>query len=102
MPIARRMAFRYVKIELLGVSASFQFNFSGMQVKAVSSASGMPMPLADETPDIIKRINTVGLATLSECMQTVYEDGPKRDLRLWIGDLYLEALANSYSFKNHG
>lgn len=101
VPIARRMAFRYVKIELLGVSASFQFNFSGMQVKAVSSASGMPMPLADETPDIIKRINTVGLATLSECMQTVYEDGPKRDLRLWIGDLYLEALANSYSFKNH-
>ena len=34
-------------------------------------------------------------------MQTVYEDGPKRDQRLWIGDLYLESLANTYSFKNH-
>ena len=34
-------------------------------------------------------------------MQTVYEDGPKRDRRLWIGDLYLEALANAYTFKNH-
>lgn len=34
-------------------------------------------------------------------MQTVYEDGPKRDQRLWIGDLYLEALANAYTFKNH-
>ena len=34
-------------------------------------------------------------------MQTVYEDGPKRDRRLWIGDLYLEALANAYSYKNH-
>ena len=34
-------------------------------------------------------------------MQTVYEDGPKRDRRLWIGDLYLESLANIYSFKNH-
>ncbi len=33
-------------------------------------------------------------------MQTVYEDGPKRDHRLWIGDLYLEALANRYSFQN--
>jgi hypothetical protein len=33
-------------------------------------------------------------------MQTVYEDGPKRDRRLWIGDLYLESLANQYSFKN--
>lgn len=27
--------------------------------------------------------------------------GPKRDRRLWIGDLYLEALANAYTFKNH-
>ena len=34
-------------------------------------------------------------------MQTVYEDGPKRDRRLWIGDLYLEALANAHTFKNH-
>lgn len=34
-------------------------------------------------------------------MQTVYEDGPKRDQRLWLGDLYLEALANNYSFKQY-
>jgi len=34
-------------------------------------------------------------------MQTVYGDGPKRDQRLWIGDLYLESLANAYSFRNH-
>ena len=34
-------------------------------------------------------------------MQTVYEDGPKRDRRLWIGDLYLEALANAGRIKNH-
>ena len=26
-------------------------------------------------------------------MQTVFEDGPKRDHRLWIGDLYLQYLA---------
>ena len=26
---------------------------------------------------------------------------PKRDRRLWIGDLYLESLANIYSYKNH-
>lgn len=99
--IDRRVAFRYVKIELLGISSSFQFNFTGMRVRAVSSASGVPASLATETPTIIRQINEVGLATLSECMQTVYEDGPKRDQRLWIGDLYLEALANAYSFKNH-
>lgn len=34
-------------------------------------------------------------------MQTVYEDGPKRDQRLWIGDLYLEALANDCSYRQH-
>ena len=27
-------------------------------------------------------------------MQDVFEDGPKRDRRLWLGDLRLEALAN--------
>ena len=102
VPIDRRMAFRYVKIELLGVSGSFQFDFTGMRVRAVSSASGTPIELAAGTPEMIRRIKMPsGLATLGECMQTVYEDGPKRDLRLWIGDLYLEALANSYSFKNH-
>ena len=52
------------------------------------------------TSELIREIDQVGLATLKECMQTVYEDGPKRDRRLWIGDLYLESLANMYSFKN--
>ena len=33
-------------------------------------------------------------------MQTVFEDGPKRDRRIWIGDLKLQALANYYSFQN--
>jgi len=33
-------------------------------------------------------------------MQKVYEDGPKRDRRLWLGDMYLENLANRHSFKN--
>lgn len=34
-------------------------------------------------------------------MQGVYEDGPKRDQRLWMGDLYLEALANTASFQQY-
>ncbi len=98
--LARRVSFRYLKIEILG-AASFDFKISDMKFKAVSAASNTPDPLGNSTPDIIKSIDRVGLNTLRECMQTVYEDGPKRDLRLWIGDLYLEALANTYSFKNH-
>ncbi len=98
--ISRRVAFRYVKIELLGAS-SFDFRLSEMSLKALTSAADTPGPLATSTLEIISAIDRVGLATLKECMQTVYEDGPKRDLRLWIGDLYLEALANTYSYKNH-
>lgn len=38
--------------------------------------------------------------TLQNCMQFVFEDGPKRDRRLWLGDLRLQALANYSTFRN--
>jgi len=97
--IPRRVAFRYAKIEWLG-SGGYEFGFSDIQFKATTSVTVAPPQLAATTPTIIKQIDQVGLNTLKECMQTVYEDGPKRDRRLWIGDLYLESLANLYSFKN--
>jgi len=97
--IQRRLAFRYVKIELLASSQYFDFNIAEMQLKAVTSVTKMPDPLVNTTEQIVKDIDKVGLNTLKECMQTVYEDGPKRDRRLWIGDLFLESLANNYSFK---
>lgn len=99
--IPRRLSFRYVKIEWLGSSFGFEFGFSDIQFKASTSATVTPPPLAATTPQIIKDIDSIGLTTLKECMQTVYEDGPKRDRRLWIGDTYLESLANLYSFKNN-
>mgnify|MGYP000750820041 FL=1 len=34
-------------------------------------------------------------------MQDVFEDGPKRDRRMWLGDLRLQARANYYTFKNY-
>lgn len=98
--IPRRVAFRYVKIEWLG-SGGYEFGFSDLQFKASTSVTVTPPQLAATTPVMIKDIDRVGLNTLKECMQTVYEDGPKRDRRLWIGDLYLESLANLYSFKNN-
>jgi len=100
--IPRRLASRYVKLEWLGSSSNFEFGFSDIQFKATTSVSITPPALAAGTPQIIKDIDRVGSNTLKECMQTVYEDGPKRDRRLWIGDLYLESLANQYSFKNDG
>jgi alpha-L-rhamnosidase len=98
--IPRRVAFRYVKIEVLGSSTYSDFKISDINIRATSSARQLPAALANGTSELIRKIDQVGLATLKECMQTVYEDGPKRDRRLWIGDLYLESLANRYSFKN--
>lgn len=98
--IPRRLACRYVKIEVLAQSY-FDFVVEDFSFDAVTSATGEPMELSAECDPMIRRINEVGLKTLAECMQTVYEDGPKRDQRLWIGDLYLEALANAYSYRNH-
>lgn len=98
--ISRRLAFRYVKVELIH-APNYDFAISDLFCTAVTSASDEPAPLPAGTSDIIKAIDKVGLHTLKECMQTVYEDGPKRDQRLWIGDLYLEALANTYSYRRH-
>ncbi|QNL50448.1 glycoside hydrolase [Olivibacter sp. SDN3] len=100
--IPRRLAFRYVKVELISPSIAYDFKIANMQIKATTSANSEIEPLSAATSSVIRDIDRIGLITLQECMQTVYEDGPKRDQRLWIGDLYLEALANNFSFKNHG
>lgn len=97
--IPRRLSCRYVKIELMGASNDFDFALTDMYFTATSSASDIQPILQETTSRDIRDINQVSLETLKECMQTVYEDGPKRDQRLWIGDLYLESLANTYSFK---
>lgn len=99
--IPRRVAFRYVKMELLGSSVYSDFRISNISFNATTSVNATPAALAVSTNKMIADIDRIGLTTLKECMQTVYEDGPKRDRRLWIGDLYLESLANIYSFKNH-
>lgn len=99
--IPRRISGRYMRIELLGGSPDFDFAMEDMWFTATSSAPEAAVTeLAETTPEIIRSINEVSIETLRECMQTVYEDGPKRDHRLWAGDLYLESLANRYSFRN--
>lgn len=98
--LPRRVSFRYLKIEVLGAS-SFDFAFDKLSFRAQSSVRPLSTELPAGTDPLIGQINRTALSTLKECMQTVYEDGPKRDRRLWIGDLYLEALANAYSYKNH-
>ncbi len=92
--LPRRYAFRFVKIEVIDTSSSFGVTFKNVRAHALTSATGPPPPLAAAMPDDLKRMDVVAAATLRDCMQTVFEDGPRRDERLWTGDLRLQALTS--------
>ena len=101
MTIPRRISGRYMRIEVLGRPLGGVYAMEDMYFTAVSSAKELMVePLGTDVPEMIRKINDVSVETLRECMQTVFEDGPKRDRRLWVGDLYLESLANRHSFRN--
>lgn len=97
----RRITARYMKIEAVGTSVYSDFCFDNITFEATTSAGESKAKLASTTPQIFKDIAKVSENTLRDCMQGVYEDGPKRDQRLWMGDLYLEALANTASFRQY-
>ncbi|WP_026905102.1 family 78 glycoside hydrolase catalytic domain [Pedobacter glucosidilyticus] len=101
LKLPRRVAGRYLKIELLGASPWFEFAIDKITLNTTTSASGWANQFRKFDDPLITKIDSVSVLTLKECMQTVFEDGPKRDQRLWIGDLYLQSLANNYSFKSH-
>ncbi|KDM21338.1 hypothetical protein AE02_03141, partial [Klebsiella variicola] len=61
---------------------------------------GSPQPAVIADPQL-KAIDSVAVRTLQNCMQEVFEDGPKRDRRLWLGDLRLQALVNDVTFGHH-
>ena len=99
--LARRYAFRYVKVDVLGCAMG-SCRFGGFGAVAVTSADDAALkPWAAPSPTMAK-IDAVARRTLRDCMQTVFEDGPKRDRRLWLGDLKLEALANYATYRNYG
>jgi alpha-L-rhamnosidase len=96
--IQRRHAFRYVRFQILEISSKFRICFRKIKCNAVTSAHKEVTPV--ERPDF-KLIDVVGIRTLRDCMQTVFEDGPRRDRRLWLGDLRLQALVNYVTFQNN-
>ena len=100
LSLPRRYAFRYVRIEVLALSNKYQLTLEDAWVEAQTSARDEAVaPLQGDEKDAA--IDRVALRTLRSCMQTVFEDGPKRDRRLWLGDLRLQALANYASYRNN-
>lgn len=97
----RRYAFRYVKIEVSAMSQKFRLIVSDASVTAVSSADEDRLLSYQPKDKAFLELDRVAVRTLHECMQTVFEDGPKRDRRLWLGDLRLEALANYQTYRQN-
>ena len=99
-PFPRRYAFRYVKIDILALSSKYQLVIEDASAEVTTSADdSVPVPLISDEKDIA--IDRAALRTLRNCMQDFFEDGPKRDRRLWLGDLRLQALTNSVTFHNY-
>ncbi|RDW59419.1 hypothetical protein BP6252_12506 [Coleophoma cylindrospora] len=100
----RRYAFRYVKFEVIDTSAKYKVRFADIHVRAVSAVSPAAVrcvaPLPTDNADLTA-IDRISQLTLRNCMQTVFEDGPRRDRRLWLGDLRLQALTNYCTFQDY-
>ena len=94
----RRYAARYIEITVK--STPKRFVLSDFAFRAVTSADSATLDTPKITDDLLREIDKVAVNTLKNCMQRVFEDGPKRDRRLWTGDLRLEALAGYYTFRN--
>lgn len=98
--LPRRYAFRYMKVEVVAGPVGGRFGLDGVMAVAETSADeGRLSPWRASSP-MEEKMDEVARRTLRDCMQTVFEDGPKRDRRLWLGDLRLEALANYETYRN--
>lgn len=94
----RRYAARFIRIEV--VDTPRKLSLSDFEFTAQTSADLSRLVKYESEDKELLEIDRVAVNTLKNCMQRVFEDGPKRDRRLWIGDLRLEALANYYTFRD--
>lgn len=100
LELPRRYSFRYVELKVIDTSPKWQAVFYNPVVTSENSADMTKVKKPEIEDEKLDRIYQVGLKTLADCMQDVFEDGPKRDRRLWLGDLRLQALANYATFDN--
>ena len=99
--LPRRYAFRYVRIEILDISSKFSLRVEKAVCRAVSSVRKEDL-LPYRNPDPrFQKLDRIACRTLQNCMQKVFEDGPKRDRRLWMGDLRIQALVNYETYRKN-
>lgn len=101
--LPRRYSFRYLRVQIIDTSIKFKAVFQNIRVQAMSAVSpDQPIQAAHLKDKLLDQIDQTSMLTLRDCMQTVFEDGPRRDRRLWSGDLRLQALTNYCTFQTHG
>ncbi|MCV3322516.1 alpha-rhamnosidase [Pediococcus ethanolidurans] len=100
LKLPRRYSFRYVELTVVDTSPKWKAKFSKPRLETETSVDNDKLNSIKLDDPVLAKIYKVGLKTLQDCMQTVFEDGPKRDRRLWIGDLRLQALADYSTFKD--
>lgn len=100
LKLPRRYSFRYVELTVVDTSPKWQARFQNPKVIATSSVDIASFKTPQLQDARLQSIYNAGLKTLEDCMQNVFEDGPKRDRRLWLGDLRLQALADYATFND--
>ncbi|WP_412990373.1 alpha-rhamnosidase [Pediococcus siamensis] len=98
LELPRRYSCRYVEIKVIDTSRKWRVQFSDPTFVAQSSAEMAHLPATQIKDAQLNKIYQISVRTLHECMQEVFEDGPKRDRRLWLGDLHLAALSDYATF----
>ena len=97
--LPRRCAFRYLMLTVEDTSPKYRLVVRDVRCSRVGAVRLSDAPPLKGGDEVAKRLDEVSLRTLANCMQQVFEDGPKRDQRLWMGDLRLQALSNYVSFR---
>ena len=98
--IPYRWSLRYLVIRVTACP-SCGVKIAGAEVIAQSAAGeALPPPLPGFDRELTL-IDRTASRTLRNCLQDFPEDGPKRDRRLWLGDLRLQALVNHVTFRRY-
>ena len=99
LQMERRYAFRYISIEVLDCSPKYALVVENIVCDTVTSADDGVLQAYQGDAELAQ-LDRIACRTLRSCMQSVFEDGPKRDRRLWMGDLRMQALANYETYHN--
>lgn len=96
----RRYSCRYICLEPVGQSLKWQPQFTKPQFTAESAVINEKVAPLTQVPFWVQKVDEACVRTLRNTMQHVFEDGTKRDQRLWVSDFRIQARVNYATFKN--